>query len=281
MRPFENEKQGIICPKCGFVTDRDFRFCQSCGAPLPRSGAYVEPGENVRFEPKQPRSPLATTSLILGILSAFPLGALAGLPAIVLGALVVKKRLTGIGLGFAGIVLGLLGTLLTTPAFLLPRITRAAEDNRREQLRSVIRILQESLDAWADSTGSFPAIDHESDASAWIPADLPLNPYTRSHYGFGTDIFYFPAGLPHPGSGRISRSADMRCPYNQLSAPESVPGTIVVLGYTDPETEEVSEYAIIGFGRDVALPLWEMQTIDGKNEKVYLVITGELDTAED
>lgn len=279
---FESERAGITCPKCGFVTDREFRFCQSCGTALPQSGAYVEPGENVRCETRQRPSPFAVVSLIMGILGAFPLGVLTGLPAILLGTFVVRRRLTGIGLGLAGIILGLLGTLLTTPAFLLPRITQATEARRRAQLMSAMELLRESLDSCAHSAGSFPTMEYESvTAPPWVPTDLPRNPYTNAPYEFGRDLFYFPEALPHPGAGRISRSADVRCPYNRLSAPESVPGTVVVLGYTDPETEEVSEYAITGFGTDVTLPLWETQTLDDENqERVFLVLNGEVDAAD-
>ncbi len=282
MTSIEGERQSIACPKCGFITERDFRFCQSCGAPLPHSEAYVEQGKHSRSEPKQPPSPLSVVSLVLGILGVFPAGALTGLLAVVSGAIVLRKRVPGMGLGLTGIVLGLLGTLITTPVFLVPFAFRTAEIRRQEQLKYAMHLLKESLDAWADSSGSFPAIEDDSDAATWIPVDIPSNPYTRSQYEYGKDIFYFPDGLSHPGSGRINRAADTRCPYNRLVAPELVPGTIVVLGYTDPETEEVSEYAITGFGRDVTTALWKMQALNGEApEKTYIVLTGGLDTEHD
>ncbi|MEO0073435.1 MAG: hypothetical protein ABIK43_02075, partial [candidate division WOR-3 bacterium] len=136
---------------------------------------------------------------MLGILGVFPAGALTGLLAVVSGAIVLRKRVPGMGLGLTGIVLGLLGTLITTPVFLVPFAFRTAEIRRQEQLKYAMHLLKESLDAWADSSGSFPAIEDDSDAATWIPVDIPSNPYTRSQYEYGKDIFYFPDGLSHPG----------------------------------------------------------------------------------
>ncbi|MBM3315789.1 hypothetical protein FJY71_08150 [candidate division WOR-3 bacterium] len=279
MATFKHEKQTLPCPRCGYVTDREFRFCQSCGAPLPFANAYVEPKVEVRFEPRPKRSTLAIASLILGIAAAFPLGLLAGIPAILLGTLAVRRRVVGMGMGLAGIILGLVGTFVTTPAMVVPRLLRAGEGDRRERLSTVMLSLQAAVESWADSAGTFPDDPPELDATpAWVPADLPANPYTRHPYEYGTDLFCFPDRLRRPGIGRIQQALNLSCPYSRLGAPESVPGTIVLLGHTDVETGVVSEYAIAGFGRDVTRPVWNLVEIEGevKKEKVFFVLTGEL-----
>src|SRR3982750_4505913 len=68
-----------------------------------------------------PPAPVATpntsgmplTSLILGIVSVLALGLLTGIPAIIIGAIALRRKLADRGLSIAGIILGSVGTFFS------------------------------------------------------------------------------------------------------------------------------------------------------------------------
>ena len=63
--------------------------------------------------PIQQESGLSVASLVLGIISLTGPGLLLGIPAIIMGAISLKKQQTGRGLSIAGIVTGALSTFVS------------------------------------------------------------------------------------------------------------------------------------------------------------------------
>jgi hypothetical protein len=70
------------------------------------------------------------------------------------------------------------------------------------------------------------------------------------------DLFYFPDRLA-AGAERLRSPDDRGCPYNGLSAPQSKPGTIVVLGHTDRSgaRPRVTRYSIVAFDEVTSRPM--------------------------
>jgi Na+/proline symporter len=62
---------------------------------------------------KQEDSSLAIVSMVLGIISLTGPGLLLGIPAIVTGIVALKKKLAGRGLAIAGLVTGIVSTVLS------------------------------------------------------------------------------------------------------------------------------------------------------------------------
>ncbi len=80
------------------------------------------------------------------------------------------------------------------------------------------------------------------------------------------DLFYFPDTIAE-GADHTSALSDSACPYAGWSAPAGKPGTIVILGYSDRSVypPRVTEYGIIGFGKDVTAPLRNRTVPDAEN----------------
>lgn len=81
---------------------------------------YQQQGyQGYQGQPAPPNAPSATTALILGLVSFLCLGAITGIPAMVFGRRTKREveesggTLGGQGMGTAGFVLGLIGTLWT------------------------------------------------------------------------------------------------------------------------------------------------------------------------
>ena len=86
-------------------------------APPPAYQAAPPPAPAYAAAPAGPKNNQATWSLVLGILSIFCCGLVAGIPAIILGNNGKKiAAQTGVGAGMAqaGFILGIIGTVLTT-----------------------------------------------------------------------------------------------------------------------------------------------------------------------
>ncbi len=105
-------------------------------------------------------------SLILGILSIVCFGFLAGIPAIILGALALNKigksggRLTGHGLAIGGLVTGIVGSLLgclILPAMLLPAVQQVREAARRTDSSGRLREIGIALHNHHDLHQRLPA----------------------------------------------------------------------------------------------------------------------------
>ena len=88
---------------------------QQAGYPPPAGQQYPPAppagyGQPYQQAPAQSKA-MAITSLVLGIVSLFLFGIIAGPLAIIFGALRVKPGSAGRGMAIAGIVLGALGTI--------------------------------------------------------------------------------------------------------------------------------------------------------------------------
>jgi hypothetical protein len=181
--------------------------CPACGTHLtvPDSSAAVQPGPPGRgpaatgvrqgradsageSEPAPPAAPGVTSgkaviSLILGVLSFCALF-LAGLPAALFGFLAlndIKKgrgRVKGKGLAITGLVLGLVGTLMTCACvplgvLLWPAVQNVAEARDRVQSRNNLKQMALAMHNYHDVHGHFPA------AALRAPGAQPFDPRAR------------------------------------------------------------------------------------------------------
>ena len=105
----------------------------------PPPGAYPPPPAGYGYPPQQPqgfqpvdllapvnvRNALAVAAGYLGIFSFFCFGPLLGIPAIICGALALKrKHLGGAGRAWTGIIAGSLGTIIYLLVFLIPMLAK-------------------------------------------------------------------------------------------------------------------------------------------------------------
>jgi hypothetical protein len=135
--------------------------CPACGRevyvpkPAPLSDATFDSWESGSAR----TSGDAIASLVLGVLFFF--GCLSGLPAIFLGIRALREtgptkgRRRGRGMAVAGIVLGVIGCLLTV-AFLLPAIRSAGEAARRAQCTGNLKQIAVALQFYHDANDCLP-----------------------------------------------------------------------------------------------------------------------------
>ncbi len=103
----------LHCPRCGHHNSTDSRFCNKCG------NALVADAAATAVSPSQSAGSKAIISLILGILSIFMLGFLAGIPAMILAKHEEdeirqgRSPVAGEMLAKLGFWLGLIGTVLS------------------------------------------------------------------------------------------------------------------------------------------------------------------------
>jgi hypothetical protein len=69
--------------------------------------------EHIAVAPKQEDSNLAIVSMVLGVVSLTGPGLLLGIPAIVTASIALKKKLAGRGLAIAGLVTGIVSTVIS------------------------------------------------------------------------------------------------------------------------------------------------------------------------
>jgi type II secretory pathway pseudopilin PulG len=266
----------MFCASCGRESAEGAAFCANCGAPIPKPAQSGRAPASVSARGRG----LSVASLVLGILAVFPFSFLAGIPAIVAGAVALAQKRLGRGMAIAGVVLGAIGTLVIglglLLAILVPNFVRFQDRARRSSVKNSMHVVQAALEAYAiDHNGSYPGVasdwsDPEDIFYAYLPGgdpvatdgpptygQMPLNPYSGERYRGGKDLFYFPTRLTEAGMNSIVLADREGCPFNGIEAPEGMQGTIVVVGYV-PDTAPfpvVQEYAVIGFGRDVTAPL--------------------------
>jgi len=126
----------MFCSKCGANIPDQAQMCPRCGtrsaAPQPstpppqpgRTTAAPAPAPSRSYVGPQKSDGKAIASLILGMLSIFPLWILAGIPAVILGHLSRKSiresmgRLKGDGMAMAGLIMGYL-SMASTPIVLI------------------------------------------------------------------------------------------------------------------------------------------------------------------
>jgi hypothetical protein len=128
------------------------------------------------INPDNPSRTVGTVSLVLGLLSVIPFGALAGVPAVVLGIYALREEPRSRIRARAGAVLGGLGTAMTIALVVLfSFITRAgrpsgtAIGDTDPTLRSMFAV-QSSLESWAkEHGGAYPyAAEFDSDSSRFM-----------------------------------------------------------------------------------------------------------------
>jgi competence protein ComGC len=122
------------------------------------------------ISPVAPVSPqqngLATTSLVLGILSLVCFGILAGIPAVICGHIARSRAKSapaqygGAGLALTGLILGyfsLVLTFLVLPAMLLPALAKAKERAQQISCQNNLRMVGTALRMWSmDHSGQYP-----------------------------------------------------------------------------------------------------------------------------
>ena len=237
---------------------------------------------------------MSTIALCLGLVALTPLTFVAGIPAIVLSIIALTKRLPARGRAWTGLVTGALGTFVLTFVMLLPIVARQRELHRVAVVKRNMQAYRSALqDYAAENGGRYPkegiSWEQEDDdgmvlhfkAAANLlstgggrpvgQADelklhyrdsdrpltgIPVNPYTGDYYRIGKDFFYLPEYLSETGLNAVVNRNDTRCPYVGLSAPGGMPGTILIVGWSPPESSgSPVEYAVVGYGRNTAEPM--------------------------
>ncbi len=82
-------------------------------APEPVTPPPYVPTQQVVAAPASQDTGLATASMVMGIVSFVGFGFLLGIPAIITGAISIKQKRGGHGMGLAGIITGAISTFLS------------------------------------------------------------------------------------------------------------------------------------------------------------------------
>ncbi len=161
----------MFCFKCGAPMPDTALACPQCkaavtaapppAAPAPAAAAAPAPAQGAQwlnipraqvYTGPQQTDGKAVGSLILGILAMFPLGLLAGIPAVILGHLSRKSireslgRLKGDGMALAGLIMGYLSVaaipmILIIAAIAIPNLLRARMAANESAATSTVRTL--------------------------------------------------------------------------------------------------------------------------------------------
>jgi hypothetical protein len=212
---------------------------------------------------------LSASGLILGLTSLTPATFIAGIPAVILSALALKRRRPGRGMAYTGLVTGSFGTLVLTFALLLPIIAWQRELHRVGVVKSNMQAFRAALDDYAsDNEGRYPKTgiswEMEDDdgmvlhfkTESGLVTSIPFNPYTQERYRRGRDFFYLPEALAETELNAVNDRMDPCCPFVGLAAPKGMPGTIMILGWATPaDRGSPLEYAVVGYGRKTSEPL--------------------------
>lgn len=175
----------MFCFKCGASMPDTAPACPQCGSPAatapppaaPAAAAAPAPAQGAewlnipRAQPytgPQQTDGKAVGSLILGILAIFPLGLLAGIPAVILGHLSRKSireslgRLKGDGMALAGLIMGYLSVaaiplILIIAAIAIPSLLRARMAANESASMSTVRTLNTAEVTYSVSYAKYAA----------------------------------------------------------------------------------------------------------------------------
>jgi hypothetical protein len=264
----------MICPACGSRNPRTARVCGTCGtimSEVPKTRfryeqAVLDKRRNTAYGKTRA---LSITALAFGLASLTPATFLAGIPAIILSIVALRKHQPGRRMAYTGLVTGAFGTLVLTFAMLLPIIAWQRELHRVALVKQNMHAYRAAMDNFAaKNEGRYPksGISWEKEdedgmvlhfkTDVGLLTSIPFNPYTHERYRKGKDFFYLPEGLAEAELNAVVDPTDPRCPFVGLAAPRGMPGTIVILGWATPEDRgSPIEYAIVGYGRNTAEPL--------------------------
>ena len=264
----------MICPACGSRNPRTVRVCGTCGtvmSEVPKTRfryeqAVLDKRRNTAYGRTRALSIIA---LALGLASLTPATFLAGIPAITLSIIALRKRQPGRRMAYTGLVTGAFGTLVLTFIMLLPIVTWQRELQRVAVVKRNMQAYRAALDDFATKNGGrYPRLgiswEKEDEdgmvlhfkAGSGLLTSIPFNPYTHERYRNGKDFFYRPEDLAEAELNAAVDRNDPRCPFVGLAAPGGMPGTIVILGWSPPEFRGTpSVYAVVGYGRNTAEPL--------------------------
>lgn len=179
----------MFCSNCGANIPDQSQMCPRCGTrqvaaqpgatPAPPSGTMAAPAPapfRAAVGPQQTDGK-AIGSLILGILSIFPLGILAGIPAVILGHVSRKSiresmgRLKGEGMALAGLIMGYLSMaaipiVLIIAAIAIPSLLRARMAANESAAAATVRTIVYAEIAYSSAN---PAVGYASSLAAMGP----------------------------------------------------------------------------------------------------------------
>ena len=191
------------------------------------------------------------------------------------------------------VVILIIGILL---ALIIPNFVLFQERARRASVKNNMHVVQTALEAYAvDHWGNYPNEEMEFDDEeamirCYFPGGdpfgtedepifgmYPTNPYTGQRYNM--EEFDFTPDfetLEESGQNAAKRTddEDPECPYMELEPEEELHGSIMYLGYIPEEGnpyELVSEYGIVGWGRDLYNPMYDRDPIE-EDEFIYFVL---------
>ncbi|MBN2464277.1 hypothetical protein JXD38_01455 [candidate division WOR-3 bacterium] len=217
---------------------------------------------------------------------------MAGIPAIIVATKALRDHRPGRGMAYGGLVAGALGTFVLTFVMLLPIIAWQTDLHRIALVKQKMQAFKSALEDYATGNeGRYPkegiSWEQEDDEGMVLHfkgrgqllsaggrqagqvdelklryrdedrplTGIPINPYTRDRYRVGKDLFYLPEYLDEAGLCTVVNRRDARCPYVGLAAPRGVPGTILIVGWSPPESRgSPTEFAVVGYGRNLVEP---------------------------
>jgi type IV pilus assembly protein PilA len=194
----------MFCFKCGASTPGTAATCPQCGAALTPVAARAAsapapapapPGPRLNVPQMQPyvgqpeTDGKALGSLILGILSIFPFGLLAGIPAIILGHISYSNisksmgRLKGQGMAVAGLIMGylsivLIPVVLIIAAIAIPSLLRARIMANQSAAASTVRTLNTAQVSYSDA---YPDLGYAQSLTVMGPGQPPVDCTDRAN----------------------------------------------------------------------------------------------------
>ena len=184
------------------------------------------------------------------------------------------------------VVILIIGILL---ALVIPNFVLFQERARRSSVKNNMHVVQTVLEAYAtDHYGSYPGEDYlgeaweydddeianpatyfpggdpfdPEDPESGKPGMFPTNPYTGKRYNTEEDDLIYGEEEVELGQCAMLNSEDDDCPYIDIEASSGIPGEIQIICGIHPETDQVIEYGVCGFGKIIEMPMFEVDPIE-------------------